>query len=405
MGYNAILSSEVDVGSPGKAELFQKIKDNFDYLYTMIGGPVEVPNGSFEIDTDNDGIPDNWTLNLYAGGSAAFDTASAHGSKAYKFTRTAGAGNGGGYLESGYMECSPIGVYMIGFSIKSSVANLKNIVKIRYFNKDKVYISDQDVYSSTTNPTSWQRYQYTMNIPSDARYYKIRLIGGYTDTDVAGDTYYDDVAIYNKVVNQSQLKTATGIVGGYTGHYIIPGGEYAFMPAFAVNNISEISAKFCNGAVVYPNNWYAFIYLHLIPEYYNTFIYAKFRYVTSSGTEYWIFVLYDKQQHKILASYDAPDHPCYGNGGDENKVPHPFMDYLGNPLPDNIEIVLLDMVTTNELRRRSQEEGRVISMLLAEYDVDMSKEIEFVPRDMDGKRTLTQKHPSYKVRRLLKKEV
>ena len=132
MGYSAILSSEVDVDSPGKAELFQKIKDNFDYLYSLIGGPVEVPNGSFEIDTDADGVPDNWTLNLYAGGSAAFDTITpAHGSRAYKFTRTSGAGNGGGYLESGYMECSPIGVCVVGFSIKSSVAGLKNIVKIR----------------------------------------------------------------------------------------------------------------------------------------------------------------------------------------------------------------------------------------------------------------------------------
>ena len=65
--------------------------------------------------------------------------------QAYKFTRTSGAGNGGGYLESGYMECSPIGVCVVGFSIKSSVAGLKNIVKIRYFDKDKVYISDQDV--------------------------------------------------------------------------------------------------------------------------------------------------------------------------------------------------------------------------------------------------------------------
>ncbi|MDI9562514.1 MAG: hypothetical protein QM235_15215, partial [Pseudomonadota bacterium] len=91
MGYSAILSSEVDVDSPGKAELFQKIKDNFDYLYSMMGGVVELPNGSFEIDTDADDIPDNWTRNLYAGGSAAFDTITpAHGAKAYKFTRTSG---------------------------------------------------------------------------------------------------------------------------------------------------------------------------------------------------------------------------------------------------------------------------------------------------------------------------
>jgi len=397
MGYDAILSSEVDVDSPGKAELFQKIKDNFDYLYSLIGGPVEVPNGSFEIDTDADGVPDNWTLNLYAGGSAAFDTTTpAHGAKAYKFTRASGAGNGGGYLESGYMECSPIGVCVVGFSIKSSVAGLKNIVKIRYFDKDKVYISDQDVYSSTFNPTSWTRYQCSMTIPANAMYYKIRLIGGYTDTDVAGDTTYDDVAISNKIVNQSMLKTATGQVGGASGHYATPGGEYAFMPAFSNGSGSGLTASFLNGSGPLVG-WHSLLYLDNV--------WAQCRYVTSSGTEYWVFALYDKQQHKILASYAAPDHPCYGNGGDENAVPHPFPDYYDKPLPDDYEIVLLDMVTINELRRRADEEKRIIPMLLAEYDVDMSCELEFIPRDMDGHRTLMNKHPSYTIRRLIRKEV
>ena len=396
MGYSAILSSEVDVDSPGKAELFQKIKDNFDYLYSMMGGVVELPNGSFEIDTDADDIPDNWTRNLYAGGSAAFDTITpAHGSRAYKFTRTSGAGNGGGYLESGYMECSPIGVCMIGFSIKSSAAGLKNIVKIRYFDKDKVYISDEDVYSSTSNPTSWTRYQYSMTIPASAMHYKIRLIGGYTDTDVAGDTYFDDVAISNKVVNQAMLKTTTGQVGGVGGHYYTPGGEYAFMPAFSTDQAGA-NASFLNGAGPLVG-WHSLLYLDNV--------WAQCRYVTSSGTEYWVFALYDKQQHKILASYAAPDHPCYGNGGDENAVPHPFPDYYDKPLPDDYEIVLLDMVTINELRRRADEEKRIIPMLLAEYDVDMSCELEFIPRDMDGHRTLMNKHPSYTIRRLIRKEV
>ena len=403
MGYSAILSSEVDVDSPGKAELFQKIKDNFDYLYSMMGGVVELPNGSFEIDTDADDIPDNWTRNLYAGGSGAYDTATpAHGAKAYKFTRTSGAGNGGGYLESGYMECSPIGVCVVGFSIKSSVAGLKNIVKIRYFDKDKVYISDQDVYSSTSNPTSWTRYQCSMTIPANAMYYKIRLIGGYTDTNVAGDTYFDDIAISNKVVNQSMLKTTTGSVGGVTGHYSTPGGQYAFMPAFSNGyGGATLNASFlCNSSGL-GVGWYSKLY---VGSNHND-LYAQCRYVTSSGTEYWVFALYDKQQRKIISSYAAPDHPCYGNGGDENAVPHPFPDYYDKPLPDDYEIVLLDMVTINELRRRADEEKRIIPMLLAEYDVDMSCELEFIPRDMDGHRTLMNKHPSYTIRRLIRKEV
>jgi len=403
MGYDAILSTEVDVDSPGKAELFQKIKDNFDYLYSLIGGPVEVPNGSFEIDTDADGVPDNWTLNLYAGGSAAFDTTTpAHGAKAYKFTRASGAGNGGGYLESGYMECSPIGAYVIGFSIKSSAAGIKNIVKIRYFDKDKVYISDQDVYSSTSNPTSWARYQYSMTIPATAMYYKARLIGGYTDTDVAGDTTYDDVAISNKIVNQSMLKTTTGQVGGATGHYTTPGGEYAFMPAFS-NGVAgaALNASFLsNSSGLVGGSWYSMLYLG---SDYNDLV-AQCRYITSSGTEFWIFVLYDKQNHQIMASYAAPDHPCYGNGGDANAVPHPFPDYYDKPLPENFEIILLDMVTTNELRRRAEIERRLIPRVLIDYDVDMSEEVDFIPRDIDGHRLLMHKPTCYSHRRLVLKQ-
>ena len=241
-----------------------------------------------------------------------------------------------------------------------------------------------------------------MTIPANAMYYKIRLIGGYTDTDVAGDTTYDDVAISNKIVNQSMLKTTTGQVGGASGHYTTPGGEYAFMPAFSnERGQAALNASFLSNSSGLVGSWYSMLCLE---SDYND-LYAQCRYVTASGTEYWVFVLYDKQQHKIISSYAAPDHPCYGNGGDENAVPHPFPDYYTTPLPDNLEICLLDMVTINELRRRSDSEKRIIPMLLAEYDVDMSEEIEFVPRDMDGHRTLMSKPDCYTVRRLLKKEV
>jgi len=174
------------------------------------------------------------------------------------------------------------------------------------------------------------------------------------------------------------------------------------MPAFSSGaGSTTLNASFlCNSGGLL-SGWYSMLYLE---SNYNN-LYAQCRYVTSSGTEYWVFALYDKQQHKILASYAAPDHPCYGNGGDENAVPHPFPDYYDKPLPENFEIILLDMVTTNELRRRADEEKRIIPMLLAEYDVDMSCELEFIPRDMDGHRTLMNKHPSYTIRRLIRKEV
>jgi len=305
MGYSPILSSEVDVDSPVTAELFQKIKDNFDYLYSKIGEAVNITNGSFELDTDEDDIPDNWTRNLYAGGSGTYDLSTpAHGAKAYKFTRTLGSGNGGGYLESDYLECSSLCTYAIAFSIKSSVSNIKNIVKIRYFDKDKVYLSEEDVYSSTSNPTSWTRYHLQLTVPSGAEYFKVRLIGGYTDTDVAGDTYFDDVQIIRKVV-QDMIKTSTALVSGYKppggGYVTITMADYSFFPNIAGSgnygiftypaghsNPDSTIGKFA----IYGDNAY--------------YYYVNYRYITSS--EGFKAAVYEKEDkiHMLYKFDDAP---------------------------------------------------------------------------------------------------
>jgi len=153
-GYSAITTDEISADKPLTDALFQKIKDNFDYLYALSGDVIDIPNGTLEIDADADGIPDNFTRALYAGGSGAFDTTTpAQGAKAYKFTRTSGAGNGGGYLETGYLPISEYISPKFWFRLKASAAGMKNIVRIRYFDKDKVDLSaDEDVYSSTSNP-------------------------------------------------------------------------------------------------------------------------------------------------------------------------------------------------------------------------------------------------------------
>ncbi len=52
--------------------------------------------------------------------------------------------------------------------------------------------------------------------------------------------------------------------------------------------------------------------------------YAQQRYVTSSGEVFWIFILRNKATKEVMATWQAPDHPCFGNGGKPVLVPHPF---------------------------------------------------------------------------------
>jgi len=199
MPWNPIVNDEIAVKKPVRQELMQKIKDNLDYLYGNIavtGGSGGVPNGSFEIDSDNDGIPDKWTRSLYPGGSGAYETTNpAHGAMAYRFTHPGGTGNGGGYLESDYIEITQLRRYFLCFVTWASASGMRNIVRIAYYNAAKTYLSAADVYNSTSNPTSQTMLFRAFTPPSGARYMKVLLIGGATDVNVAGTAYFDCVSL------------------------------------------------------------------------------------------------------------------------------------------------------------------------------------------------------------------
>jgi hypothetical protein len=201
------------------------------------GGGDGVPNGSFEIDSDADDIPDSWSRSLYPGGSGGFETTNpAHGAKAYRFTHPGGAGNGGGYLESEYIEISELERYVLFFIHWASNAGMKNIVRVRYFDRGKVFLSSVDVYSSTNNPTSPTLFvSSSFAPPSTARYIKIQLIGGFTDTNVAGTAYFDRVSLskysnaciaVNKVDNTERETNSTSYVDTATQFtlYEVPSG-------------------------------------------------------------------------------------------------------------------------------------------------------------------------------------
>jgi hypothetical protein len=157
---------------------------------------VHVPNGSFEFDTDNNGIPDNWEITLYQNGSGGFyTTAPAHGAKAYYFTRSSGTGNGGGELVSDFIPVDERLTYKLQLFLWSTAAGIKNLVDVLQYNKDKSLISIRNLYTSTSNPTSPTLFEFVFTPETSTRFIKIRLIGGATDTDVAATTFFDGVEL------------------------------------------------------------------------------------------------------------------------------------------------------------------------------------------------------------------
>lgn len=407
MAWNAITDAEIAVKKPITHALWQKVKDCLLYLYGMVamvgtGGAV-IRNGSFETDADSDGIPDGWSRGLYPGGSGAFETTSpAHGAQSYKFVHPGGASNGGGYLESDYVDIHALTAYAMTFISWASAAGMKNMVQARYFDKAKVELgagSPVTLWTSTSNPASATENTVGFTPPAAAKYLKFKLIGGYTDTNVAGAAYFDNVTIM-PVLSQNHLKTTTGTVTStaVTNDVLVtlPGGEYAFMPQFKSNNITYVNS---HGATFFSAQTLTDSYvtcLQLSSNAQGTFT-AKSRYVTASGAEHWAFILTDRLTERILSVWESPDHPCYGQGGDPAALPHPFIEYIGKSLPEGIEIVLLDM----ESIRTLQATGKGFTEALNDYDLGES--LEFVPRDMDGKRTLSELPADVTVRRIVAK--
>ena len=186
--------------------------------------------------------------------------------------------------------------------------------------------------------------------------------------DVTGSTA---LTIADAKVTQAKLKTSTGSVShtGASANYTLPGGEYGFYPQIKAPSQTTIEVKIALtfGTTSYTTN----IYFILANGAYTC--YAQQRYVTSSGEVFWIFILRDKITKDILAMYQAPDHPCFGNGGKPFLVSHPF----GNYDPETQEIIVInpsheEVEAMKKLGERGEDEPDkdLLEVIMEEYEID-----------------------------------
>ena len=193
-------------------------------------------------------------------------------------------------------------------------------------------------------------------------------------------------------VSQAKLKTSTGEVSHSGGCVTLPGGEYGFYPLIKAQVGYNASAQLAYGFV--KTTYTANIYLQ---GGYGTTVYAKQRYVTSSGEVFWIFILRDKVTKDIISIWQAPDHPCFGNGGKPLLVPHPFPDYdetkheiiVINPSHEEVEAM-------KKLGERGEDEPDkdLLEVIMEEYEIDEDLKTEWpkkeitvgLPKNIDWKR-------------------
>jgi len=151
-----------------------------------------VKNGSFEIDSDSDGVPDDWTLSITSGSTIAIDSTSQnHGLNSLKFV---GGSSGAGTATSDFFEVQASKAVGIRFSLSASAATVTQTVKLLWYTSAKAAasVSSTTVYSvTTTAPTSFTEQVLTATPGSDVRYGKIEISG----SSSAGTTYYDNIVV------------------------------------------------------------------------------------------------------------------------------------------------------------------------------------------------------------------
>jgi len=197
--------------------------------------------------------------------------------------------------------------------------------------------------------------------------------------------------VANEAVTQTKLKTSqpsaiqlSAVVNNRTyGHWTLPGGEYGFMPRYSCS--SNESGRYPVGLYATLLNNYdgaslgssfqTMIYLDMTgntiagTSYFN----CQQRYVTASGEVPWFFVLRDKKTKTIKSTVFSLDHPCFGNGGKPDLVPHPFPKLreeteeiiVIHPTPDQI-----DAAEEYGVRGEGEADIPMPRALLDLYDID-----------------------------------
>lgn len=248
MAFDSIDSADIQAGKPVDNDLMTQIKDNEDANNAALAGAgsFDIPNGDMEL-TDA-GFPANWAQTTYPGGTAGLETASPiNGSQSMKFVHPGGGGNGGGFADSDYLPCGEGAPFRISWLHKVTASGMKNQVFIRWFDKDKVFISATTIYESTNNPTTETQFSNIANPVSGARFWRVRSVGGFNDTDVAGDAIFD---AFTTERDRTRISTVTSPVSSVVFTNIIDSKRLRLTAYGAISSSSvfNLSVSSDNGA-------------------------------------------------------------------------------------------------------------------------------------------------------------
>jgi len=152
-----------------------------------------IPNGSFEIDTNGDGLPDGWDIIDYTNSTNLLDsTTQTDGVYSWRFT-AADANGGGNITTSDFFPVNGVNNLTVTWDMISSITGLNNIVRVSWYDATLAFISSDNLYNTTTPPLVWTTFQVSQAPPPTARFAKLNLFGVEVGTG-PGSTWFDRVS-------------------------------------------------------------------------------------------------------------------------------------------------------------------------------------------------------------------
>jgi hypothetical protein len=256
-----IADAAVDPDSPLTTSLITALRDNAIWVREWLGysftgaavqdhnhdgtnsarvdvGPNYLRNASFE---DGDA---GWTFTDYTGGSHAISTSvRRHGAKSAAITSTVLANGGGEALSNEYIPIAEGQPYSFSAWIWASGTNISAKLQVVYYDGAQSAVSTVDLAVQTNTPTSATRHTARDTPPSNARFARIKVIGGVPSSGSStGTVYFDGIAVGLGVfqlaleasaVGRTELKTTTasgsvGVSASSSGSYSLAGSTYSW---------------------------------------------------------------------------------------------------------------------------------------------------------------------------------
>jgi hypothetical protein len=163
-------------------------------------------NGGFEVFSEGDNIPDGWEVEA-DGSTFTLDSANASaGSYCAKFACVTAADS---FIRSGDFIAVNEGFNWV-VSFKTKVGTLGQRVKaqVEWYDSSQTALastlSPVTLLNSTTVPTTWTNYEFTVAPPPGTAYGKLKLIA-HVGGDAESTVYFDEVSVMERDGNQRKI--------------------------------------------------------------------------------------------------------------------------------------------------------------------------------------------------------